>query len=200
MNKENIENGKKASYKYREINEEIQDDAKSDKSVQQEKQEQKEQKEILSPAYVAVEKLIKADKNQSANAEMGQALLQFESLCNGTMTPVKARMKIAMSRELFGIPEEKLSDKDLNEMTDRFVDGKLKDLRAGLTTYDQTTNQTTGTQNESYQVNVKQAFSEINSFIKDDLKQNAMAEKYQHFIINENRKVVIEDVSRELGR
>ena len=189
-----------------EITEEIQGDVKSDKSVQQDKQEQqeqqeqKEQKEILSPAYVAVEKLIKADKNQSANAEMGQALLQFKNLCKGTMTPVKARMKIAMSRELFGIPEEKLSDKDLNEMTDRFVDGKLKDLRAGLTTYDQTTNQTTGTQNESYQVNVKQAFSEINSFIKDDLKQNAMAEKYQHFIINENRKVVIEDVSRELGR
>jgi len=156
--------------------------------------------EKLSPSYFAVKRLIDADKNKSGSAEMAQALLQFKFLSQGTMTPAKKEIRCNMAKELFNLPEDKIPDQEVNAMADRFLKNKLDGLKTELTTYNQDTSQTTNAQTPNCRMNVRQAFAEINEFVKDDLKENLYNKQYTAHQINEETIKVLHNAANELSR
>lgn len=156
--------------------------------------------EKLNPSYLAVKRLIDADKNKSGSAEMAQALLQFKFLSQGTMTPAKKEIRCNMAKELFNLPEDKIPDQEVNAMADRFLKNKLDGLKTELTTYNQGTSQTTNAQTPNRRMNVRQAFAGINEFVKDDLKENLYSKQYTAHQINEETIKVLHDAANELSR
>lgn len=177
-------------------------DQNNQKQQEAEPKEQTTEKatEKLSPSYLAVKRLIDADKNKSGSAEMAQALLQFKFLSQGTMTPAKKEIRCNMAKELFNLPEGKIPDQEVNAMADRFLKNKLDGLKTELTTYNQDTSQTTNAQTPNCRMNVRQAFAGINEFVKDDLKENLYSKQYTAHQINEETIKVLHDAANELNR
>ena len=151
---------------------------------------------------VNLKAFIDSTKNNTANAEMSEALSRLKLMSQGK-SPNKINAKRNMAVELFNLQNktDQLTANDIDELTDRFVANKMADINQKLTTYSQQTSQTTNAQanQQTYQMSFPQALMDIKDFVREDLKQNAMHDQYLESVRKANQLVVQNDVAKELG-
>ena len=163
-------------------------------------------KEIFS-----VEFMTKISACKSANDDMIDALQEFQCVGAGTTASQKIA-KISMARELFGLQNNEIEDKAIDEMADRFLNTECQKLITYLKLYKKSgadKAKKNGTHNvagrvickeklksDDYRFRAIDANAKIKEFVTKDLQQNYYKNEYRATLVNQARSEILQGMTK----